>query len=196
MSGLPASNPATIEDLLRRREDERLELIRGTLLEKAAPTAEHAHAQSGVDRNVAWRFARKPGGRWPGGWWIFTEVDVQFGLEVLRPDVCGFRRDRTSTAPVGRPVAVRPDWVCEILSPTTQDRDRVEKLQTYFQSGVPHYWIVDPIEGTLEVFRRTDLAYALVLSAHRGQRVRPEPFEAAELTVDELLGGDPGEEQE
>jgi len=183
-------HPATIDDLLARDEDERLELIRGNLVPKAAPTAEHAHAQSGVDRHVAWRFGRKPGGRWPGGWWILTELDVRFGNEVLRPDVCGFRRERLAGPPTGRPVEQRPDWVCEILSPSTQDRDRVEKLQTYFQFGVPHYWLVDPIEGTLEVFRCTELAYALVLSAHRGQRVRPEPFEAAEFAVDELLGGD------
>ncbi len=181
---------ATIDDLLRRSEDERLELIRGVLVEKAAPTAEHAHAQSGIDGHAAWRFARKPGGRWPGGWWILTELDVQFGLEVHRPDVCGFRRERVAVPPTGRPVGIRPDWVCEILSPSTQDRDRVEKLQTYFQFGVPHYWIVDPIEGTLEVLRRTELAYALMLTAHRGQRVRPEPFDAAEMSVDELLGGD------
>jgi Uma2 family endonuclease len=196
MKGLFRQTPGTIEDLLRRGEDERLELIRGTLVEKASPTAEHAHAQSGVDRHVGWRFARKPGGRWPGGWWILTELDIRFGAEVLRPDVCGFRRERISSPPTGRPVELRPDWVCEILSPTTQDRDRVEKLQTYFASGVQHYWLVDPVEGTLEVFRRTDLAYALVLSAHRGQRIRPEPFEAEEVSVDELLGGDPEDELE
>lgn len=196
MKGLPRQSNATVEDLLRRSDQERLELIRGSLLEKAAPTAEHAHAQSGVDRHVAWRFSRKPGGRWPGGWWILTELDVRFGAEVLRPDLCGFRRDRAPDPPKGRPVDLRPDWVCEILSPTTQDRDRVEKLQTYFRAGVPHYWLVDPIEGTLEVFRHTELAYALVLSAHRGQPVRPEPFEAAEFSVDALLGGDPEDDVE
>ena len=83
-----------------------------------------------------------------------------------------------------------PDWVCEILSVSNESRDRVEKLETYFRSRVPHYWLIDPVEGTLEVYRRTDLAFALMLTAHRGQKVRAEPFDAVEINVDELLGGD------
>lgn len=181
----------TLEAFLARNPDERVELIRGTIEEKAAPTTEHSRAQGGIDRRLGGRFDRKPGGRWPGGWWFFTELDVRLAQEVLRPDVCGYRRERMPRVPPGRPVAIAPDWVCEILSPSNAKTDRVEKLQTYFAVGVPHYWLVDPLEGSLEIFRRTDLAYALVQSAHRGQRLKPEPFDALEFSVDELLGDDP-----
>lgn len=78
----------------------------------------------------------------------------------------------------------------EILSPSHQSNDRVEKRETYFQAGVPHYWLIDPEEGTLEVLRRTDLGYAIILTARRGQRVRAEPFDAVEIAVDDLLGVD------
>lgn len=171
--------------------DERLELIRGSVVEKAAPSSEHANAQLSIGAAVRQKFSRKPGGRWPGGWWFFVELDVQFGSEIFRPDICGYRRDHLDEKPAGRPVTTRPDWVCEVLSPSNATTDRVEKLQTYFVSGVPHYWLVDPLEGTLEIYRRTDLAYLLVKSAHRGQRLKPEPFDALEFSVDELLGGDP-----
>lgn len=80
------------------------------------------------------------------------------------------------------------------FSPSTAKTDRVEKLQIYFAAKVPHYWLIDPIEGSLEIFRRTDLAYALVQSAHRGQ-LRPEPFDALEFSVDELLGDDPEDKE-
>lgn len=179
----------TVEEFLA--QDQRVELIRGTVVEKAAPTGEHSSAQVGIGWTVGQKFNRKPGGRWPGGWWFFVELDVLFGSEVFRPDVCGYRRDRIKVKPTGRPIAARPDWVCEILSPSSAKTDRVEKLQTYFAAGVPHYWLVDPIEGSLEIFRRTELAYALVQSAHRGQRLKPEPFDALEFSVDELLGDDP-----
>lgn len=172
-------------------QDERVELIRGSVVEKAAPSIEHSGAQGGVIQRVGNKFNRKPGGRWPGGWWFFVELDVQLGGEIFRPDVCAYRRDRMKEKPTGRPITTRPDWVCEILSPSNAKTDRVEKLQTYFASGVPHYWLVDPLEGSLEIFRRTDLAYALVQSAHRGQRLKPEPFDALEFSVDELLGDDP-----
>lgn len=179
----------TVEEFLA--QDERVELIRGVVVEKAPTSGEHSSAQGGVSGRVGRAFDRKAGGRWPGGWWLFVELDILLGDEVLRPDVCGYRRDRVKEAPTGRPISLRPDWVCEILSPGHAKTDRVEKLQTYFAAGVPHYWLVDPIEGSLEIFRRTDLAYALVQSAHRGQRLKPEPFDALEFSVDELLGDDP-----
>lgn len=180
----------TVEEFLSRSADERVELIRGSLVEKASPTEEHSRAQGGIDRRVGERFARKPGGRWPGGWWFYVELDLRFAQEILRPDLCGFRRDRMEQRPSGRVVTTVPDWVCEVLSPSTAKTDRVEKLQTYFAAGVTHYWLLDPIEGSLEVLRRTDLAYALVQTAHRGQRLKPEPFDALEFSVDELLGDD------
>lgn len=178
----------TVEEFLA--QDERVELIRGTIVEKAAPSGEHSRAQGGIDRRVGTKFDHKP-----GGWWFFVEADVLFGTEVFRPDVCGFKRDRLKESPTGRAITVRPDWVCEILSPSNAKTDRVEKLQTYFAAGVPHYWLVDPIEGSLEILRRTDLAYALVQSAHRGQRLKPEPFGALEFSVDELLGDDPADDE-
>jgi Uma2 family endonuclease len=186
----------TPEEFLARHGDERVELIRGSVVEKASPSGEHSSAQGGINRRVGNPFNRKPGGRWPGGWWFFVELDLRLGSEIFRPDLCGFRRERIGTKPVGRPVPIAPDWVCEILSPSNAKTDRVEKLQTYFASGVGHYWLVDPLEGSLEIFRRTDLAYALVQSAHRGQRLRPEPFGAREFSVDELLGDDPEDDAE
>ena len=85
-------------------------------------------------------------------------------------------------------MTVRPDWICEVLSPSTENIDRVDKLQSYFQAGLPHYWIADPIERVLEVYRRTELAFALVLTAKSGQTIRAEPFDAVELKVDVLFG--------
>ena len=191
MGTAPKPHPATIEDALARPEHERVELIRGTLVEKAAPTGEHSDAQIHLGRRVGDRFDRRTGGRWPGGWWIRTEIDVQLGFELFRPDLAGWRRETCPDRPRGRPIRQRPDWICEILSPSTENVDRVDKLQSYFQAGVPHYWLADPIEQVLEVYRRTELAYALVLSAKAGQTVRAEPFDAVELRVDELFGADP-----
>lgn len=180
--------PFSLEEFLALPDGHRFELVRATLIEKAAPTFEHGLAQSGVDRTVGARFARKPGGAGPGGWWFLVELDVLLGGDVLRPDVCGYRRERLAEKPRTRPVTLAPDWVCEVLSPSTASSDRVDKLQAYFRAGVPHYWLLDPVEGTLEVYRRTDLAYALVLTAKRGQRVNPEPFDAESFDVNELLG--------
>jgi Uma2 family endonuclease len=191
MGPVPKTQPATIDDALARPEHEGVELIRGTLVQKAAPSGEHARTQGHVVRGVGNKFDRRPGGRWPGGWWILSEVDIQLGAEMFRPDVAGWRRETCPAPPRGRPVQKLPDWICEILSPSTENIDRVDKLQSYFRAGVPHYWLADPVEHVLEVYRRTELAYALVLSAKAGQTVRAEPFDAVELRVDEIFGADP-----
>jgi Uma2 family endonuclease len=86
-----------------------------------------------------------------------------------------------------------PKWKLDTIADylARPAHQRIAKLQTYFQASVPHYWIIDPVAGSNEVFRRLDLADALVQTALRGERVRAEPFEAVELRVDELLGADP-----
>jgi Uma2 family endonuclease len=110
------------------------------------------------------------------------------GVELFRPDIAGWKRERVPQPPTGRPIVICPDWICEVLSPSTENVDRVDKLSSYFRAGVPHLWLADPIERVLEVYRRTELAFALVLSAKSGQKIRAEPFDAVELEVDELFG--------
>ncbi len=103
----------------------------------------------------------------PGGWWIATEVEVQLApSQIYRPDVVGWRRERVPERPTGTPVAIRPDWICEVLSPSNPGTDRVKKLNRYHQFGVPHYWLVDPIEESLSVFRWTAEGYLLVPLNH------------------------------
>jgi Uma2 family endonuclease len=187
----PKRTAATIEEALARPVLERVELIRGTLVPKAAPTGEHGTAQSHIVAGLIPRFDRRVGGPGPGGWWIMTEVDIALGSELFRPDITGWRRERCPDRPRGRPVLLRPDWICEVLSPSNETVDRVDKLQSYFQAGLPHYWLANPTERVLEVYRRTELAYALVLTAKSGQTVRAEPFEAIDLNVAELFGADP-----
>jgi Uma2 family endonuclease len=193
MSSLAGTRiPATLVDLLSIPEEERFhEVIDGELVRKAMPAAEHGDAQSALVARLKGPFQRRPGGKQPGGWWIFTEVEVEFTeVEVYRPDVVGWRRERAPERPRGTPIRLRPDWVCEVLSPSNPGTDRVKKLNRYHQFGVPHYWIVDPIEETLSVFRWTKEGYLLALATERDARVHAEPFEAVELQVSALFGED------
>src|SRR5262249_55414911 len=110
--------------------------------------------------------------------------------EVFRHDLLGFRRDLHETCPAEMPVEARPDWVCEILSPTTARYDVVQKQRTLHAHEVPHYWIVDPEHETLTVLRRADAAYLRGLDAGVGDVVKAEPFEAVEIAIAELFGHD------
>lgn len=183
----------TIEEWLAQPPERRLELIDGEFIEKALPDFPHGMSQASVLSAFHPLFNRKPGGTGPGGggWWIVSEVDIQLGTNGYRPDVAGWRRERLAEPPQTRPVIVRPDWICEVLSASNRHNDTIRKLRRYHEAGVPHYWLLDPETGTLNVFRHEPLGYLSVLVADRHQLVRAEPFDAVEVRVGVLLGEDP-----
>lgn len=165
------------------------EVVAGEVVEKAAPSFEHGAAQFAFGE-VLGPF-RRGGGGGPGGWWIASEVEIELEPhEVYLPDVAGWRRERVPERPTGRPVRIHPDWVCEILSPSTARRDLTVKLLTYARCGVGHYWVVDQDLGVLVVYRLTDGRYGRVLTATAAQTVRAEPFDAIEIDVGLILGRD------
>jgi Uma2 family endonuclease len=187
--------PATLQDLLAIPEEERRhELIEGAIVEKGAATGEHGGAQRTLSAFID-PFSRRPGGRWPGGWWFVTEVEIFFDpANTLRPDVTGWRRERVSERPRGTPIPIRPDWVCEILS-TNRRNDLVKKKRVYHRYQVPHYWIIDPTEETLSVYRWASDGYIEILAAERGERVRAEPFDAIPLAVGILFGDEEDDDE-
>lgn len=187
MSVEPVRRLATVADLPVEGDRGAHEIVAGVIVEKASPTFEHGEAQ-GAAAAHARRF-RDPGGGGPAGWWIAVEVDVELEPhELYRPDVAGWRRDRTPERPAGWPVRIRPDWVCEILSPSTAARDLGPKLRTYHRHGVEHLWIVDPEHRTLTVYRHGAEGYVVALVAGVGELVAAEPFGALPLHVGGLFG--------
>ncbi len=191
----PHTQLATFADLAALPEDVRAEIIHGVIVEKASPSTEHGESQAAFTAALIRRFQRRPGGRWPGGWWIGNEIDVEYEThEVYRHDVVGWRRDHVPNRPAGRPARVRPDWACEVLSPSNAKSDLVDKLQVLHTNHVPHYWIVDPLENRLRVYRWEPSGYLVVLTAGEADIVRAEPFEAVELRVAALFGLEDDEE--
>jgi Uma2 family endonuclease len=182
--------PATLEDLLAIPEgDRRHELLDGALVEKGAASGEHGQAQFNLSTYLT-PFRRRTGEGRPGGWWFATEVDISFDpANVLRPDVVGWRRERVPERPRGVPIPLRPDWVCEVLS-TNRRNDLIKKKRVYHRHEVPHYWVIDPEDETLSVYRWAPEGYIELLAAERSETVSAEPFDAVPLRVGVLFGDD------
>jgi Uma2 family endonuclease len=85
-------------------------------------------------------------------------------------------------------VEVAPDWLCEVVSPSTEALDRRRKLQVYAREGVGHVWLINPASRTLEIFRRSGAGWVLVTTYAEDEVVRAEPFEAIELDLLLLWG--------
>ena len=189
MSRRPRSHAgATLSDFLAIPDERRFhELIAGEIVEKAAPSAEHGTTQLEVGSRLIGPFGRELPSGGPGGWWFMTEVEVRFGDDVCRPDLVGWRRDVVGARPRGKVIGQLPQWVCEVLSEDKRN-DLVRKKHIYHRHHVGHYWILDPEQGTLSVYRWHADGYLEVLSAERGQSVRADPFDAVELSVGGLFG--------
>lgn len=178
---------ATYADVLASPEGSRVELLGGRLVTSPAPLPRHSNPQRGLGRYLGGPFHDDDGFGGPGGWWIFPEVDVRFSAhDVLRPDLAGWRRPRLAEPDV-RPIDVVPDWVCEILSPSTAARDRVYKSRLYAQHGVAHYWVVDPDARTLEARVLRDGQWVEAGAFDDTAVARIAPFEAIELPVGRLF---------
>ena len=83
-------------------------------------------------------------------------------------------------------MTLAPDWICEVLSPSTEALDRGKKLRIYARQGVAHAWLLDPLRQTFEVLSLESGRYTL-LAAHEGSAaVRAAPFDAIELELGAL----------
>jgi Uma2 family endonuclease len=165
---------------------ESAEIIRGTLYVVPLPSPPHANATSVLGGELSGPFQRARGG--PGGWWILFEPELHLvPLEPMVPDLAGWRVERMPSLPTTAYFEIAPDWVCEVLSRSTERIDRHEKLPIYAEHGVRHVWLVDPIGRTLEVHTLGDEGRWREVRMHRGDaRVRVPPFEAIELELDAL----------
>lgn len=193
MSSLPSTTPATYEDILALPPHVTGQIVDGELHVSPRPANPHATAASTLGMDIGSAFQRGRGG--PGGWWIFHEPELHFGLDVTVPDLAGWRRSRLPAIPPTAYFTLAPDWICEVLSPSTASFDRVKKMRVYAREGVGHAWLVDPEARTLEVYRLGAGQWTLLAAHEETETVRAEPFEEIEIALPDLWVAGTGSER-
>lgn len=187
-------------DLWALGEDCRYELIHGEILPKfgegmtihelertAAPRRTHASGTFRLAKALA-RFDGPPSSDQPGGWELFSELHVVYGEhEIYCHDLAGYYVERSPPDEPGW-TSVRPNWVCELLSPGHEHRDLVDKFATLQRAGVEHYWIANADARTLQIYRHTKDGYVRTVVAAGEERFRAEPFDV-ELQLTLLFEG-------
>lgn len=179
---------ATYQDLLEAPAHSVAELVHGILHSVPRPSPKHANTAIGVTDSLRGPFGRGRGG--PGGWIILIEPELHLDADVLVPDIAGWRRERLPQLPDTAFVEMAPDWICEVLSPSTARFDRTVKLPRYAEAGVSFAWLIDPATQTLEVYERNPHhagARWLLLGAFGGDdQIRPVPFDAVPFELADL----------
>ena len=165
------------------------EILDGVLHTLPRPSLKHSQASSiiGIDIGSAYHLGR--GG--PGGWWILDEPEVHFILdtEFCVPDLAGWRRERLPSLPDGHKIQVVPDWICEVLSPSTKSVDREVKMPLYAKFGVAYLWLVDPVEKTLESYKLDGKNQWQQTGFFQGaEQAEIKPFDAITIALSDLWG--------
>lgn len=176
--GDAAHRRATYEDVLNAPPHLVAEVLSGELYLQPRPRFRHARAATRLGM-VLRPFDGVEG---PGGWIILAEPELHLGEDILVPDLAGWRRQTMPEMPDEPFTTVRPDWICEVLSPSTEHIDHADKVPIYCHAGVGHMWFVDPDVKALEVLRLDGSSDRL--NTWRGEAIcRAEPFEDVPLSL-------------
>ena len=179
-----APSRATYQDVLDAPAHRVAEIVDGALHTQPRPAMPHALARSRLGGELTGPFDRGRGG--PGGWWIIDEPELHFGEDILVPDLAGWRRERMPDYPDAAYVTLAPDWVCEVLSPSTRKLDLHGKRPIYARERVGHLWLVDPADRTLEAFEMREGHWVLIATAKDADPVCIRPFDAVTLGLGDL----------
>lgn len=185
MNHQPVHRRATYQDVIDAPADKVAEIVGGTLHLHPRPRPTHSRSIMALGREISGPFDKGSGG--PGGWWILIEPELHLGSDVLVPDVVGWRRERLPVFPKEDAyIDLAPDWVCEVLSPSTRTFDLTAKRAAYAAHGAEHLWMIDPEARTLEAFRLVSGAWTLAAALAGDAEARVAPFDAIAFALADL----------
>lgn len=168
----------------------RVEIVDGVLLMAPAPLSRHQAAQGALFALLRRALRSNQDGPSPPSGWVFLQVPELHlgpGPDKCNPDLCGWRNARAPSLD-DYPITVVPDWICEVLSPSTESFDRGNKMLAFARHGVESAWLIDPELRQLEVYRLDHGALREVARYTGGSIVVAHPFESVRFDLSELWG--------
>ena len=176
--------PATYADLSALPDNVVGQIVDGELIVSPRPAPLHAIATSYLGGELVGPYGKGRGG--PGGWLIIDEPELHLDDQILVPDLAGWLRERMPQAPSTAWFELRPDWICEVLSPSTAVLDRTRKQDICRERGVPWLWFVDPASRTVEVLRLSGQDWVVAGTFGGEGEKRVPPFDAVAIDLGAL----------
>ncbi len=183
----PSTRPdynAIYADLERLPETVVGEIIDGELHAHPRPSPRHALAASAIGGLIGHRYHW---GSDSGGWWILDEPELRFEENVVVPDVAGWRRETMPQLPETNQFTITPDWVCEVLSPSTVMLIRNRKLPLYTRESVCHVWFIDPGSLSVEIYVMTHSHTEPEMTVSGKVMLKAPPFESTGIDLGQVF---------
>jgi Uma2 family endonuclease len=168
MAGVSAVDPrVSFAELCQWPDDgRRYELYDGEVIVVPAPFPRHQRVGNHIESLLREYEAAT------GGLMLHAPIDIVLTeYDVVQPDVVFFRAERRHLIRAWEATRVPPDLAVEVLSRSTERRDRGRKMELLARSGVPEYWIVDPMENVLEIYQLQGNSYVLTAVCRESDRV-------------------------
>ncbi|MDO5146453.1 MAG: Uma2 family endonuclease [Eubacteriales bacterium] len=145
---LPEKASYTIEDIYSLPEGQRAELIDGDMYLMAPPSRIHQELVSELTQIIGVYIKSKNGSCkvYPAPFAVFLNVDDTTYVEPDISVICD--KDKLND----KGCSGAPDWIIEIVSPSSQRMDYLTKLFKYRTAGVREYWIVNPLKETVQTY--------------------------------------------
>jgi Uma2 family endonuclease len=179
MALVKATDPRVSFTELQQWPDDgrRYELYEGEVIVVPAPLPRHQRVAQHIGELLG-EYERAT-----GGMMFCVPIDIVFSeYDVIQPDIVFFRKERRHLIDMMKATHVPPDLAVEVLSRSTEARDRGRKMQLLSRFSVPEYWIVDPVGNTLEIYALQGGSYALAGVHDEHERVHSPTLEG--LTFD------------
>lgn len=158
------------------------ELIEGVIYAMTRPRGPHQSVAGSIHADYEPGYDRGRGG--PGGWWILPEPGIELPTAPeISPDVAGWQSSRLPELSANASIKVVPDWVCEVLSPSTRRYNTLVKVPYYARVGVTWMWLVDIESMVLTVHQLRD-GFWLEVGVYADETsTRIAPFADVEVDV-------------
>ena len=171
-------------------EGVRAEIAHGTYLMSPRPKLAHGAAQVKLGKLLDQQFGTRAEGMIAPGWLFVAEPEVRSEIAFSRviPDLAGWKQSGSGWPdPNENPIMLVPDWVAEILSPSTESFDRGPKKDAYGLMGVGWLWLVDPERRIVEAFVNVKGRMTTGPRSKAGEHFTAPPFESLALRLEDLF---------
>ncbi len=123
-------------------------------------------------------------------WWLLDQPELHLEEHIVFPDLVGWKPERFESLPEDKVIDTKPDWVCEVLTSSSEEKDRSIKMPLYAELGIQNLWLIDPSSKSMETYQLENQRWNLVATLTGDVNVNQTPFDSITFSLINLWSGE------